>query len=224
MYITLKTTEFFSGTLLSADPLKVSLQGFDKTDMDLCIGMKLKWYEENRPSIASVSAESDDNGVITFSLLSSVQPDTDDSHSIEFRNYLDIVKPQVTAIGDLRHRTDQINTRHRSSLGTQIKKILTDETLTNQYMFKLLMQVDSKLDELLDNIKQDEPIDGLKQRKLLSIGGSGIVFIFDEEIAINDTVYVQALPKAGLGINFAALCKIKDIIKNTFGKHMRSGF
>ncbi len=91
--------------------------------MDLCIGMKLKWYEENRPSIASVSAESDDNGVITFSLLSSVQPDTDDSHSIEFRNYLDIVKPQVTAIGgDLRHRTDQINTRHRSSLGTQIKK------------------------------------------------------------------------------------------------------
>lgn len=83
-------------------------------------------------------------------------------------------------------------------------------------MFKLLMQVDSKLDELLDNIKQDEPIDGLKQRKLLSIGGSGIVFfIFDEEIAINDTVYVQALPKAGLGINFAALCKIKDIIKKT---------
>ncbi|PLX68114.1 MAG: hypothetical protein C0603_08365 [Denitrovibrio sp.] len=203
----------FSGTLLCADPLQVSLQGFDKTDIEPAISMKLKWHVDNSPCLATVSFVSATDDVINLNLISSTQPDNDDSHFIEFKNYIDIVNAPLESIGDLRHRADQINNRHRSSLGTQIKKIITDETLTNQYLFKLLLQVDSKLDELLDNIKQEDIIEGLKQRKTLSLGGGGITFVYEEDdIAIGDSVYVQALPKNGLGLNFAAICKVRDII------------
>ena len=214
----------FSGALKSADPLQVSLQGFDKTDLESSICMKLKWYHNSSPCVATVSFISESEDGINLNLLSKIEADNDETHFIAYRSYLDFLITTPLNIGDMRHKADKINNRHKSTLGTQIQKILTDETLTNQYLFKLLMQVDAKLDELLDNIKQDETIEGLERRNILGIGGGGLTFVYDDKIAVGDTVFVQSLPKNGLGVNFAALCKITDTIKTPTGYICESDF
>jgi len=215
----------FSGTVQSTSPMIVSLQGVELSDFDSSISIKLKWYDNAAPVFAYANLKSAENSIFTFELLTPAQPDNQEIHFIEFRDFFEIAKfdPQKTA--EIRHRVDKINNRYRSNLTTQIRKIITDETLTNQYIFKLLMQVDAKLDELLDSIKTNEDMEGLVERKMFSLGGSGMSFLYDGgEISVGDQVYVQSMPRNGIGLNFATICTVNNIIPSPKGSICESEF
>lgn len=202
----------FSGTLTELTPMTVRLNGVTSEDFEGSVMIKLKWYEDDAANFVPVTPEGDSEEFILTPAGETVT-DKEDSHFIEFRSYFEIVKADPANIADLKIRVDKINNRFRSTLTTQIKKIITDEELTYQYLFKLLIQIDSKMDELLDTLKSDDAIEGLTERRLYGLGGGGISFGYEkDDLEPGDTIYMQSMPKNGAGVNFAALCRVTDII------------
>lgn len=203
--------QIFSGTITNESPLTVQISDFIAEDY---ICTKLKWYDNIVTNYAEVEITNINDDVLTLSILSDISKSEDDTHLIEFVDYFEAAKVTQENSGELKYRVDKINTRFRSSLTNQIKKMLTDETLTNQYMFKMLIQLDEKLGELLDSLKEDEPIPGIRDSKMLSLGGSGLSFVYVDDISVGDEIYIQSMPKSGSGLNFAAICTVTDVIKN----------
>lgn len=193
--------------------MKARLPGVSVSDFETSVFMKMKWYEGVKAYTATVKLGSGESEDFSFDMVSEAVSDGDDSHFIEFRAYFEIVKAEPAKTGDYRYRINKINNRFRSALTTHIKKIITDEDLTNQYMFRMLMQIDSKLDELLDSMRSDDDLEGLTDRKVVSLGGGGLAFSYDRgDVQKDDLFYVQSMPKNGSGINFAAMCRVTDVI------------
>ncbi|PLX70727.1 MAG: hypothetical protein C0602_04280 [Denitrovibrio sp.] len=203
----------FSGTLLSDKPSKIKLQNADADELMPSLAAKLKWFEGANSKYAFVELSGGEDGVFAVELKSEIGTENDDSHFIEYREHFEIVKADAARINDYKYITDKVNNRYRSTLATQIKKIITDETLTNQYLFKLLLQIDAKMEELLDSLKKDDEIEGLRETKMLSFGGGGLSFLYQgSDISTGDIIYIQSMPKNGAGINFAAICKVFNVI------------
>ena len=201
-----------SGTIVGDSPFKLKLN-ISPDELDLSIRTRMKWYEGDQSNYASVKLTGGSNGIYQAELTSDITVEKDETHFIEYKEYFEMVKADPAKLSDLKYTADKLNNRYRSNLSTQIKKIITDETLTNQYLFKLLLQIDEKMDELLDSLKQEDTVDGLVRTKMLSFGGGGLSFLYEgKDIAKGDIVYIQSMPKGATGVNFAALCKISDTI------------
>ncbi|ADD69612.1 hypothetical protein Dacet_2862 [Denitrovibrio acetiphilus DSM 12809] len=203
----------FSGNLLSTEPLTVELPSADVGSFNDAVRLKLKWYENTVTHTAEVKLISVSDNRLELRIVSDVKHSESDSHFIEFKDHFEIVPADDGNIADLRYRAEKLNNRYKSTLTNQIKKIITDESLTNQYILKMLMSIDGKMDELLDSLKDEDTVEGITARKMLSLGGDGLSFVYDScGIKPDDMVYVQSTPKTGSGLNFAAVCKITDVI------------
>jgi len=201
-----------SGTILESSPFKIKIN-ISPDELEPSIATRIKWYEGDQSNYASVALKEGQQGVFQAELTSDITVEKDETHFIEYKDYFEVVKADPAKLSDLKHTADKLNNRYRSNLSTQIKKIITDETLTNQYLFKLLLQIDEKMDELLDSLKQEDTVDGLVRTKMLSFGGGGLSFLYEGKgVSEGDIVYIQSKPKGATGVNFAALCKITDTI------------
>lgn len=202
------------GTLMGTEPMRAKLSGITEEELGSPACIKIRWYVGNTPHISRVKITSVQDDEYTFETVSERTSESEDRHFIEFRAYFEMISVAAERMSDFYHRVDRINGRYRSTLSNQIKKIITDEDLTNQYLFKLLIQIDSKLDELLDTLKDEDKLDGLSEIKLFSLGGGGFTFqCGGGNLAKGDKIYLQSLPKNGAGINFAAVCSISDVIE-----------
>ncbi|MCD8553901.1 hypothetical protein [Seleniivibrio sp.] len=197
--------------------------GFSGEDAQNALYMRFEWYENDIQHSAVCTFKSYDNGKLTLSPVSGVQKDeTEQFHIIDTYETVEFRHVQESEIADFKQKTDNINRRFRNSLTTQIKNILSDETLTNQFLFRLLLQIDGKLDELLAH-KMDGSIDGLKECKLLALSGGGLYFTSDSASA-GDYFFIQSTPKYTSNFIFAALCKAKEVIKAPQGVIVISEF
>jgi hypothetical protein len=197
--------------------------GLGEEDIQNALYLRLEWYEADLLNFAVCTLRSYENGKLTLAPVNGVQ--TDDSeqfHIIDTYETVELRPVQEDEIQDFRQKTDNINRRFRNSLTTQIKNILSDESLTNQFLFKLLLQIDGKLDELLAH-RMDGSIDGLKECRLLALSGGGLFFTA-ENAAPGDCFFIQSTPKYSTNFIFAALCKAKEVIKTPFGVIVISDF
>lgn len=203
-----------SGNILSIEPMTIELQRADIDKLGAALCLKIKWYDNITTNHAVVKLLNTEGQILTLEIVKDLGSTENESHFIEFKEFFEFKTAGETEAGELRYRVDKLNNRFRSTLSNQIKKVITDETLTNQYILKMLMKIDGKLDELIDTLKDDEKLEGLSEMRTIGLGGGGLSFIYDGcMVNAGDTVYVQSMPKNGSGLNFAALCTITDVIK-----------
>jgi hypothetical protein len=206
--------KIFTGEIIEKEPLKARIKGLDdyQETSEPC-HMRLQWHENNSAHTAVVKPASSEGGVFVYDVVDyNVLENREHHYVIEHNSYFEIAKVSENNIGEIRHKVDNINKRFHNNLTNHVKKIILEEDLTNQYILKFLMQIDSKLDELMDSIKPESDIEGLKREKTFCISGGGFCFYSEKELQINDSVFTQSMPKEGSGLNFAAISKISKII------------
>jgi len=152
----------------------VTTTGLEDIDVLNALYLRLEWYDSNVLHFAVCSVKEFVNGRLSLSPISDVQrEESEQFHIIDTYETVEFRHVRESELADYKQKTDNINRRFRNSLTSQIKNILSDETLTNQFLFRLLLQIDGKLDELLAH-KLDGSIDGLQECRLLAMSGSGL--------------------------------------------------
>jgi len=215
--------DILTGEIIEREPLKVEIRGSYKIHSDP-VHMRLKWHEDNSAHTAEVEMIESSGGIFVLKVLKEAsEENSEHPYTIGISSYLEIAEV-INNLSELRHRVDNINKRFHNNITNHVKKIMLEENLTNQYILKFLMQIDSKLDELLDTVKPDEHIEGLKREHILSISGGGFYFYTENSVKIGTSLYVQSMPKEGSGLNFAAICKVKEIIDTGEGSICETSF
>lgn len=177
--------------------------------------MRIEWYDGDTRHCATVSVSSYDGKKLVLSPSSDIRAHNGEHyHLIDVSEPVEILKITEDELMDFRMRADAINSRSRNSLTSQIKQILLDETLTNQVILKMLIQLDTKLDELL-SIKLSSDIDIFQKTRLICLSGGGACFIA-ENAAIGDLFYVQST-KSNTFAGFALIARAVHTISTPKG-------
>ncbi len=201
----------------------VTTTGLEDIDVLNALYLRLEWYDSNVLHFAVCSVKEFVNGRLSLSPISDVQrEESEQFHIIDTYETVEFRHVRESELADYKQKTDNINRRFRNSLTSQIKNILSDETLTNQFLFRLLLQIDGKLDELLAH-KLDGSIDGLQECRLLAMSGSGLYFTADKAEP-GDHFFIQSTPRYTTNFIFAALCRTKQTIKTPSGVIVISEF
>jgi len=197
--------------------------GIDESDLKDALYLRLEWYDGNIFHMAVCSFVSFSDGGLTLKPLSEVvKEEAEQFHIIESFDTVESRKISSAQLAEYAQKTDNINRRFRNSLTAQIKNMLSDESITNQFLFKLLLQIDGKLDELLAH-KIDGSIDGLTECTLLALSGGGLYFTADSAEP-GDLFYLQSTPKYTSNLIFAAVCRAREVIKTPSGVVVMSEF
>lgn len=180
-------------------------------EADGSIYLRLEWYDDDKNCQIPVELVSAVDGVITLRPLGDViRKNMEQYHLVEMNEFILFKKIDVAEVMEHKAKADFINKKFRNSLTSQVKKLITDETVTNQYIFKLLLQIDSKLDEILA-VEQDEDRKQYMSTRMLSLSGSGMCLITDHA-QLGDIFYFQTDNKYSTGFTFASLCRVSNII------------
>jgi len=194
----------------------VQPSGLSEEDVQNALYLRLEWYDSDVLHFAVCSVKEFSDGRLAMSPVSEVQrDDSEQFHIIDTYETVEFRHVSESELADYKQKIDNINRRFRNSLTSQIKNILSDEPLTNQFIFKLLLQIDGKLDELLAH-KLDGITEGLLECRMLAMSGAGLYFTADNA-SVGEYFFIQSTPKYTTNFIFAALCRVKEVIKAPSG-------
>lgn len=177
--------------------------------------MRFEWYDSDIRHCISVTVKSFNGQTAVFSPESEVRRQTSEQyHLIDLSEPVEVIRINESEIMDYRVKADAVNGRSRNSLTSQIKQILLDETVTNQIILKMLVQIDSKLDELL-SIKRADSMPGLKSTRLICLSGAGACFVADNA-AEGDYFYIQSVASVS-SAGFAVIGRVINTIPTEKG-------
>ncbi len=197
--------------------------GLAEEDALNALYLRLEWYDKDLLHYAVCAVKEFSDGSLALSPISDVKRDESEQfHIIDTYETVEFRHVHESELADYKQKTDNINRRFRNSLTAQVKNLLSEESVTNQYIFKLLLQIDGKLDELLAH-KLDSSIDGLYECRLLAMSGAGLIFTTDKAVP-GDCFFIQSTPKYTSNFIFAALCRAKEVINAPAGVIVISDF
>jgi hypothetical protein len=106
----------------------------------------------------------------------------------------------------------------KSSLAKKVKSIIPSEPLNNQLILKFLLEMNNKIDNILELLKNNEIIAELTTVNAIDISGGGLSFFSKEIFEEEDLIYVESdIAESYHRIRISVLCKIVSIIKTSKG-------
>lgn len=180
------------------------------------------WVSFHKDGVLNVY-EASETGILSGNLilkgLKKINAESErEYHRIDFKGIFSIKKINDQEIGSYRRIVDVNNTKTKSSLYSKIKSLMQTESLQNQVLFKFLMEINNKLDDVLTIIKKETSSDSLTNVYAVDLGGGGLSFFSREQFAIEDKLYLEgSIEESYHKIFISSISKIVNIIKTKKG-------
>jgi len=106
----------------------------------------------------------------------------------------------------------------KSSLAKKVKNIIPNESLNNQLVLKFLLEMNNKLDNIINLLKDKEISTDLISVNAVDISGGGLSFFSKEIFDENDIIYLEGeIAESYYKIKLFLLCRIVSIVKTPKG-------
>ncbi len=203
--------------VLQEQPLKVSIGGYDREYFTQADEFRAVVGDERKVHAVAVVEHDDD--CITIELGDHISEHVMfDYHTIDYKEDVSIALLKKDGIMKYNACADKINTRERNNLSMRIKSILNREDVENPELISFLVEINSKLDEMLSYMRPKDEIDGLFNVKCLLLSGSGMVIYADRDIRGADNIFMTTtLTSDGGRFTFACLCDFAPVKVNIDG-------
>ena len=215
----------FYGQITSEKPLTLKIPGLTSELVEGALNCTLEWHSSG--SFNKVSAKFSHqtaNGLTVFDevkKISGAKPP--EYHIVEYKEPLIVKRIPKDEIPEYRRMSERINNTHRQNLTHKIKTILPNESIPTQYMFKMLMQIDAKMDMILDAVTEHEVTEGSVRTRGLFISGGAVGFFTDEVFAKGETIFLETA-KGSSGLKFAGVAEIRSAVRTQKGYIVESVF
>ncbi|MDK2792482.1 MAG: hypothetical protein PWQ25_1345 [Deferribacteres bacterium] len=147
--------------------------------------------------------------------------DADSEREFNRIDYKGIFKIKKVEKGEKRKYINLIEntiSESKSSLVKKVKSIIPSEPLNNQLILKFLLEMNNKIDNILELLKNNEIIAELTTVNAIDISGGGLSFFSKEIFEEEDLIYVESdIAESYHRIRISVLCKIVSIIKTSKG-------
>ena len=134
------------------------------------------------------------------------------NHYLEFSHTFSIA--EINIENELKYKTlaTNINRQELNSTASRLKEVFSRDEVENREIITFLIDINSKLDEILYLLKPKENIEGAEQYLSLILSEEGIVFACKKEL-ISEKIFVYTtIRDSGGFFSFAAICTVEKLM------------
>ncbi|MCA1932488.1 MAG: PilZ domain-containing protein [Calditerrivibrio sp.] len=199
------------GILVSKDPFKVNLRLPSGLPLNEAISAQLNFFEAGQNKVYEVKPIRYSGNTMEFVVIKELPAKSDRSHyRIDYRGYFKIKKIEGDPT-EYYQNVKRINESIKNSLSYRIKSVISKEIPQMQYVLWYLFELDNKIDEILEILKEQKCIySDFMVIKSVDISGGGFSFFSNEKIfEVGDIIFVDGIIDDGsIKIKFASISKI----------------
>lgn len=199
------------GNILSKDPLKLKVRLPSTLPFNEAILTQINFFESGQNKIYEVKPLRYNGTTLDLAVIKELPAKSDRSHyRIGYSGYFRIKK----VAGDLTMYYQQVknmNDNIKNSLSYRIKSVISKEIPQMQYVLWYLFELDNKLDEILEILKEQKDMyeDFIKVKTIDISGGGFSFFSIDKNFNVDDILFVDGLIDDGsTKIKFASISRI----------------
>jgi len=199
------------GDLISRDPLKLKIRLPSTLPFNDAILSQISFFESGQNKIYEVKPIRYSDNILDLAVIKELPVKTDRSHyRLGYNGYFRIKK----VVGDPTMYYQQVKTINdgiKNSLSYKIKSVISKEIPQMQYVLWYLFELDNKIDEILDILKEQKNLysDFVKVKTIDISGGGFSFFSEDRSLNVNDILFVDGLIDDGsVKIKFSSISRI----------------
>lgn len=177
------------------------------------------WYEGDDLVGADVEFLRRDGDVYYLKIISNVEKGLRREHyRIDYKGKYKIKLIDVDSLSDFKRIIDRKSIQAKSTMANKIKNIIQKETSSMQYVLRFLLEIDTKLDLVLESLSNKEIDLEFMEVDAIDISGGGLSFFSTEEIDKELFLYIEGDIRESLTrVKFYAIGKIVSEFKTPRG-------
>lgn len=139
-------------------------------------------------------------------------------HRVEYKGEIRLKPILASEKDEYVYRVEKLSMDAKFSLIRNIKEVIPLESKNNQIILKFLLELNNKLDTIIDLIKAKEQNEGFLNVKVLDLSGGGLSFFSKESFNVGDNIYIEGeIVESYHKIPLIAVGEIKTVLKTEKG-------
>lgn len=198
------------GLILDYSPLTIQVEQTDNFKENSIIIFP-ETVDNNREIYTLSVKETADNTVV-FERIKRIDDVFFKTHYIEFSHIFNIA--EVESCNELKYKSlaANINRQELNSTASRLKEVFSRDEVENREIITFLIDINSKLDEILYLLKPKENIDGAEEYLSLILSEDGIIFASKKEILCSKIFLYTTIRDSGGFFSFASLCSVEKLM------------
>jgi len=206
------------GLITSKAPLVLQFGSYSPSMTQDCLDMTLQWHEAGASKCMQVEFLKAEGNLVSFKAVKDLRGKADCAHRVEYKGSFDIKKITADEYSSYARRAERLNSANKNSIVNKIQSIIPNESISNQHLFKFLIEMDAKLDKLVYLAESESRVNDLTTTKALYISSEGCGFFTGDAIKIGDLFFIEARAfDTGGKLRFAGVGKISGGRKTKLG-------
>lgn len=139
-------------------------------------------------------------------------------HRVEYKGELKLKKISASEKDQYNYKIEKQAFDSKNSLIRNIKELLPLESKNNQVILKFLLEINNKLDRIIELIESKELNEGFLNVKVLDISGGGLSFFSEERFLEGTNIFIEGeIVESYHKILLTAIGSIKSVLKTEKG-------
>lgn len=139
-------------------------------------------------------------------------------HRVEYKGEVRIKPILASEKDEYIYKVEKLSMDAKFSLIRNIKEVIPLESKNNQIILKFLLELNNKLDTIIDLIKSKEQNEGFLNAKVLDLSGGGLSLFSKESFKEGDNIYIEGeIVESYHKIPLTAVGNIKTVLKTEKG-------
>lgn len=207
------------GVIKDKDPYIIDIPQVKNDYFDNYIRIQLQWNEQQHISEVDVVLDECNDGFYIFKKISSIRSSLErDYYRIDYKGIFKIKcisdsnKPNISRL--LLNSSNIIKT----SMASKVKHLLPHESTSDQHILKFLLELDSKLDIVIDLLSDKKDEVEYQIVNAIDVSGGGVCFFSKEIFNEGMQLYLDVqLNDTSNKVSFVTMGYIINIVKTDLG-------
>lgn len=198
------------GFILNLNPLTIQCEQADNFK-EKSIIIFPETVDNNR-EIYTLEVKTAAENTVVFKRINRIDDIFFKNHYIEFSHIFSIA--EVESSSELKYKAlaANINRQELNSTASRLKEVFSRDEVENREIITFLIDINSKLDEILYILKPKENIDGAEEYLSLILSEEGIIFACRKEILCSKIFAYTTIRDSGGFFSFASLCRVEKLM------------
>ncbi|QAR34335.1 hypothetical protein EP073_13250 [Geovibrio thiophilus] len=206
------------GQIASKAPLVLQLASYSPALVADCLEMTLQWHEAGSSKCVQVEFLKAEGAQLFLKVVKDLRGRAECAHRVEYKGFFDIKRITADEYASCARNAERNNAANKNSIVNKIQSVIPNETVSNQHLFRLLMEMDSKLERLVYLAETDGIEKDFQTVKALYISSEGCGFFTDESLKIGELFFLEARSfDTGGRLRFSAVGKVAGGRKTKLG-------
>jgi hypothetical protein len=207
------------GILKSKNPLTLEIPKIDKSLLIKNIKLELQWNENGAISEVDVKFMKNNSNLYVFDFISEVRAGLErDYYRIDYKGFYKVKTLRKETLQSISRMVTSRANHIKTSVASKIKQIIPNETSSNQHILRFLLEIDSKLDRVLNYFEEEKTDEDFIIVNAIDISAGGLCFFSKEKFEKSELLYLDVeLTDTANKVEFVSLGEILNTIETPEG-------